>query len=244
MIAYTELSLMRKAELFEPMQARTLKESIVEKLSESILSGKFNMGQRLNESQLSRELRVSRAPIREALQQLHQIGLAVNLPRRGMFVVSLDDEDVQKINSLRLVLESEGLRLCRTKLTPQGERKLTQLVERMERMEPTSAFQASSIDLEFHRLMWSMTGNEYLERTLTSLTAPLFAYAVLRKPRAEKMRMVLDSHRPLLEYVVGRSTRTAADVMLAHLSLRWSHPEGFASVGTQSVGEDATRAVT
>jgi DNA-binding GntR family transcriptional regulator len=225
----------RATESFEPMRARTLKESIVETLTESILSGKFTMGERLNESRLSRELRVSRAPIREALQQLHQSGLAVNLPRRGMFVVSLDDEDVQKINSLRLVLESEALRLCRARLLPPAEKKLTQLVERMERMKLTSAFQASSIDLEFHRLVWSLTKNEYLERTLTSLTAPLFAYAVLRKPKAEKMRMVLDSHHPLLEYVTGRSDESAEDVMLSHLRLGWSQPEAFASISVQTL---------
>jgi DNA-binding GntR family transcriptional regulator len=229
---------MGENESFEPMQARTLKESIVERLTESILAGKLKMGERLNESRLSRELQVSRAPIREALQQLHQSGLAVNHPRRGMFVVSLDDEDVQKINSLRFVLEIEALRLCRAKLTAQGERKLTQLVERMERMQPTTAFQAGSIDLEFHRTLWSMTGNEYLERTLTSLTAPLFAYAVLRKPKAEKMRMVLDSHRPLLEFVTGRSKQSAEDVMLAHLRLRWSQPEAFSS---WNVVEEASR---
>src|ERR1043166_6448984 len=102
-----------------------------------------------------------------------------------MFVVSLDDEDVQKINSLRLVLEAEPFRLCRRKLTLRRQKKLTQLVERMERMDPTTAFQAGAIDLEFHRLLWNSTGNEYLERTLSSLTAPLFAYAVLRKPKAE-----------------------------------------------------------
>src|SRR5690349_24183392 len=116
---------MHKNQSFEPVQARTLRESIVERLTESILSGKLKMGERLNESQLSRELRVSRAPIREALQQLQQSGLAVNHPRRGMFVVSLDDEDVQKINSLRLVLEAEALRLCRRKLTLRRQKKLT-----------------------------------------------------------------------------------------------------------------------
>jgi DNA-binding GntR family transcriptional regulator len=235
---------MRKSESFEPVQARTLRESIVERLTESILSGKLKMGERLNESRLSRELRVSRAPIREALQQLQQSGLAVNHPRRGMFVVSLDDEDVQKINSLRLILEAEALRLCRRRLTLRGQKKLTQLVERMERMDPTTAFQAGIIDLEFHRLLWSSTGNEYLERTLSSLTAPLFAYAVLRKPKAEKMRMVLDSHRPLLEYVARRSEQTAKEVMLAHLSLRWAQPETLASVVAYSAVEEASRAAT
>lgn len=225
-------------ESFGPLEATTLRQGIVDRLKDAILGGRIPMGARLNESQLSRDLRVSRAPIREALQQLQQSGLVVNHPRRGMFVISLEEEDIQKINSLRVVLEGEALRLCRRKLTPDGQRRLSSLFERMERMKPTTAFQAAAIDLEFHRTLWSLTGNEYLERTLNSLTAPLFAYASLNRPKAERMRVVLDSHQPLLAFVTGQSKKSAETVMLAHLQLRWSHPEAFSSfVDVGSVAE-------
>ena len=66
-----------------------LSQDIAEQLVEAVLSGRLKAGSRLNESQLSRELHVSRAPIREALKQLQEQGLVVHQPRRGMFVVSL-----------------------------------------------------------------------------------------------------------------------------------------------------------
>ena len=219
--------------LFTPMQVRTLKEDIVEMLTDAVLAGKIRPGERLNESQLARQLRVSRAPIREALQQLEEQGLVLNYPRRGMFVVSLEEEDVQKINSLRLVLETEALLLARANRTAQGEKKLTQLVEKMESLEASPAIQTTRIDLEFHRTIWSLTGNEYLEKTLTSLTAPLFAYAILTKPKSEKMRMILDSHRPLLEFVRGKRKESAREVMLGHLKLRWSQPSRYASTAAR-----------
>jgi DNA-binding GntR family transcriptional regulator len=208
----------------------TLRDNICDLLTDAILSGKLHPGERLNESELARQLRVSRAPIREALQQLQAQGLVVNQPRRGMFVVSLDEEEVQKINSLRLVLEAEALRLCRLRLTPQNARRLQQVIEKLERSGTgTSAIEAIRLDLEFHRLLWSFSGNEYLEKMLTSLTAPLFAYAVLTKPKSEKMKMILDSHRPLLDYALGRSDRSADEVIHAHLTLRWNGPDRFAS---------------
>ena len=37
--------------------------------------------------------------------------------RRGMFVTRLTDEDVQRINSIRVVLEAEALRLCQANMT-------------------------------------------------------------------------------------------------------------------------------
>ncbi len=214
----------------------TLRDDISELLLDAILSGKLRPGDRLNESALARQLQVSRAPIREALQTLQEQGLVVNQPRRGMFVVSLSEEELQKINSLRLVLEAEALRLCAARSTPQNLRKMEQLADRMERSTGTTALEATRMDLEFHRAMWSFSGNEFLEKTLTSVTAPLFAYAVLTKPKAEKMRMILDSHRPLVEFVAGASSRTADDVIFDHLSLRWNDPDKYSSRRFRSRG--------
>jgi len=217
--------------IFAPLKGHeNLKERTVELLTEAILAGEIKPGDRVNESQMSRQLQVSRSPVREALQQLQEQGLIVNVPRRGMFVVSLTEEDVQKINSLRVILEAEALRLGRDRLTRQGEEKLTQLVGRMERMKPAPTNESVRIDLQFHRTIWSLTGNEHIERMLVSLTTPLFAHAMLTLLRSEKQRMVLDSHRPLLDFVRGKSDQSAEEVMIAHLSLRWKDPAKFSSL--------------
>jgi DNA-binding GntR family transcriptional regulator len=217
--------------IFQPIKNNgTLKDRTVEVLADAILSGKIKPGERLNESQLARDLRVSRAPVREALQQLQEQSLIVNIPRRGMFAVSLDEEDIQKINSLRVVLEAEALRLARMRLNPQREKKLEQLLVTIEDMEPSPTKLSMRVDFEFHRTIWSFSGNEYLEKILTSLTAPLFAHSVRTLLRSDKLRMVLDSHRPLFEFICGRSRETAERVMLAHLSVRYHEPEKFASI--------------
>ncbi len=216
--------------IFRPMKnTETLKDRAVELLTEAILNGKLKPGERLNESQLAREFRVSRAPIREALQQLQEQSLIINVPRRGMFVTSLDEEDIQKINSLRIVLEGEALRLARKNLTPQREKNLAQLLVSIENMQPSPAELSMRFDFEFHRTIWTYAGNEYLERILTSLTAPIFAHSVRTLLRSEKLRLILDSHRPLFDFICGRAQETAEQVMLAHLSVRYSQPDKFAS---------------
>ena len=221
-----------KSGIFAPLRANTLKDNIVQLLTEAILTNKIKPGDRLNESQIGRDLNVSRAPIREALQQLQEQGMVLNNPRRGMFVVSLDNEDVQKINSLRVILEAEALRLARAAHDMAGLKRLGQILDRMDRMEPGPASQHTQIDLEFHRTIWSMSRNEYLVKILTSLTSPLFAHALLTKTRAEKTRMVLDSHRPLFDFVRGASNEAAEQVILAHVRLRWKGPDRFSSFAT------------
>lgn len=215
-----------KTMTLSPMKASTLREHIAEVLIEAILSGGFKPGDRLNESDLGRKMQVSRAPIREALHQLQEQGLVVNQPRRGMFVVSLSNDDIQKINSLRVVLESEALLLCRKTLTSATEKKLIEQIERMERGGSTSALEATRLDLGFHRTIWKLADNDYLERMLTNLTSSLFAYAIVKKPPSEQTRMILDSHRPLLEFLQGKIPASQARrVMHDHVSLRWGSPE-------------------
>lgn len=227
---------MVKGTVFQPLKkGGTLKDHTVEVLSDAILTGKIKPGDRLNESQLARDLHVSRAPVREALQQLQEQSLIVNVPRRGMFVVTLDEEDTQKINSLRVVLEAEALRLAQRDLTPQREQRLEHLLTAIESMEPMPAKTTTRVDFEFHRTIWSYSGNEYLEKTLTSLTAPLFAHATRSLLRPDKFRRVLDSHRPLFDFICGHSQASAEQVMLAHLSVRYATPGKYASISPVTV---------
>jgi DNA-binding GntR family transcriptional regulator len=110
----------------------TLKAHLITSLRDAIITRAFKPGDRLNETQLARKYGVSRIPVREALLHLQEQGLVMNHPRRGMFVNILSDDDCQKINSLRIILEAEAIKLCRARLTAASEAQLLVLVERME----------------------------------------------------------------------------------------------------------------
>jgi DNA-binding GntR family transcriptional regulator len=216
----------------ERMDVRTLKEQIVKLLRGAILSGKIRPGQRLNESELARDLGLSRIPVREALQQLQQDGLVVDVPRRGKFVIDLSEEEIQKINSLRLILEAEALRLCRAKITADGLNALGALVAKMEHSREVSEIEASALDIEFHRLVWRHTGNEYLAKTLEGITIPLFAHRVLWRLNREMLgwaSILPNHHRTLLDFLQGKSAKSAEEVILEHLSYRYNQPERFSS---------------
>lgn len=215
---------------FEPIETTTLNERVVQVVRDAILTGKLAPGTRLNETRLARELRMSRIPLREALQRLEEQGLLVNVPRRGRFVVSLTDEEVQKINSLRLVLEVEALMLCRAKIVRSQEAELASLVYKWEdNISTMNANEGAELDSHIHQAIWSFTGNEYMFKTLTSLTLPLFAHRVIRKLNVELTQWGHNSHIPLLEFVQKKSNATAKDVMLKHLQFGWESPDKFSS---------------
>lgn len=212
------------------LPSATLKTYLFNALRDAILSGKFKPGQRLNESQLAREYEVSRIPVREALFQLREQGLVMNHPRRGMFVNTLSEEEVQKINSLRIVLEGEALKLCRARFTSAMDAHLSQLVQQMEAWQRDSQIEAAQLDLEFHRSVWSHSGNEYIGRSLDSLVVVLFAHRAVQNTSHELLRWHLKHHRQLLEVVQGISSNTPEEAMIAHLRDGFSDPERFSSM--------------
>jgi len=216
---------MQELATFVPMRLTTLRGNVAELLFDAILSGKIKSGERLNESELARQLQISRAPIREALHQLQEQGIVANNPRRGMYVVSLNTDDVRKINRIRLLLETEALERCKANMGSELEKRLTQMVEKMETMKPEPISQSARVDLDFHRTIWNNSGNEHLARVLTSLTAPLFAFAAESLVKGQRRKSALRHHRPFLEYLQGNSKQNAEEVILAHLKFGYDHTE-------------------
>lgn len=206
----------------------SLRAHVIRTLRERILAGHYRPGERLNESKIARELNISRIPVREALSQLQEQGLVMNRERRGMFVMQLSQDEVQQINSLRMVLEAEAMRLARARMTPEALAELTGLVEQMENWDGP-LIDAAALDLRFHQLIWRIAGNPYLERTLDSLATSLFAHKALEHVSQEIRRWRLNHHRALLDVVAGGH----ADPLLAilsHLRMAYTEPERYASL--------------
>lgn len=76
-----------------------------ETLKRGILLNEQKPGQPVNENVLSEEMKVSKTPIREALQQLEREGFIMTIPGRGSFVTSVTVEDVREIFESREIIE-------------------------------------------------------------------------------------------------------------------------------------------
>lgn len=216
------------AEPVEDATPSTLRSHIVKMLRAQIMNGRYRPGDRLNESQIAREFKISRIPVREALSQLQEQGLVMNHERRGMFVIQLTADEVQQINSLRMVLETEAMRLARARMTPELLAELTSLVEQMEAWDGP-LIEAAALDRKFHAVIWRAAGNPYLERALESLTTSLFAHKALEHSSQEIRRWRLNHHRALLDVVAGGDGDPQL-ALLTHLRMAYTEPERFSSL--------------
>jgi DNA-binding GntR family transcriptional regulator len=220
---------MRKAPARNHSSA-SVKSTLADKIREAIISHKYKPGERLNETSLAREFDVGRIMVRQALASLEEHGLAVNQPRRGMFVNSLSDDETAQVNSVRLVLEVEALKLCQAQRSAEMERRFETILARMENWTSGSQWEAAELDLEFHRAIWQFSGNDYLMRALNSLCTVLFARRVLVGVENDRMRWILSHHRLLLDVIQDRSNASPEEAMLNHLKIGYENPERFSSV--------------
>src|SRR3974390_3260140 len=89
-----------------------LRQSVYEALVELVVEGRLRPGQHLVETELARQLGVSRQPVREALHRLEAEGWVDLRPNQGAFVHVPTDEEVDQLLDVRELLEVETARLA------------------------------------------------------------------------------------------------------------------------------------
>ena len=89
----------------------TRSQSVTDALREAILNGEFAPGERIQEVPLSERLRVSRTPVRAALQSLAAAGMLEYSANRGYSVRRLRRSELLSIFDIRGVLEGLACRL-------------------------------------------------------------------------------------------------------------------------------------
>lgn len=87
------------------VSAQTLEQTVYNTIREAILDLRLHPGDALVESALTKQLGVSKTPVRGALIRLEREGLVQNLPARGRIVAELDINDVKEIFEIRELLD-------------------------------------------------------------------------------------------------------------------------------------------
>ena len=97
-----------------------LRQSVYEALVELVVGGALQPGQHLVESELARQLGVSRQPVREALHRLEAEGWIDLRPSQGAFVHVPTDQEVDQLLDVRELLEGATARLAARAATPEA----------------------------------------------------------------------------------------------------------------------------
>jgi DNA-binding GntR family transcriptional regulator len=141
----------------------TLSESLADAITEAIATGAIAPGERLVEIPLAERLGVSRVPLREALKILSAQGILVGGGHRGYSVIEFDERTFERINEIRIPVETVLLRdaLERWRDKPEGLYQLDEAVEVMAAKARLGDRRGMALaDLDLHRVIRRAAGNE------------------------------------------------------------------------------------
>lgn len=170
-----------------PLNARSLVDQVVDAIVEAAAKGIFLPGDRIVEAEVARSLNVSRIPVREALRLLESQGVVVSERYRGMSLMSVDIDRLEKILKVRLALEKlAGAEvMAKLKTDPTVLAPLEAVLASMhEAGDADDGFRVARLDTEFHRCLCELSGNESLVRSWQPLSLQLtiiFGLSTMKK---------------------------------------------------------------
>jgi DNA-binding GntR family transcriptional regulator len=116
------------APVIRPLQRPVpLRQSVYDALIDLIVGGELPPGQHMVETDLARQLGVSRQPIREALHRMEAEGWVDLKPSQGAFVHVPTEKEVDELLDVRALLEAETARLAALAATPEHIARMREL---------------------------------------------------------------------------------------------------------------------
>jgi DNA-binding GntR family transcriptional regulator len=191
---------MAKISKVQAINGTSRSDAAAESLRAAIFEGRHSPGTALREIRIAKELGVSQATVREALQKLEREGLVARTPNIGTSVVRLSPKDIRERVELRADLEVQAALLAAKAMGPEEYRELEKRLRALtQAVKEDRYYESSQADFEFHRYVWQCSGNATLTSVLEQLTLPLFAFvSLIRHAGFEHLPDVVAAHEPLI----------------------------------------------
>ncbi len=200
------------------VQSRSLTSVIYDQLEQMILTGRIKPGERINESQLSSMLQVSRAPIREACRQLEKHGMVKSIARKGTFVTKIETSEVIELYDIRASLDALAAEKAATQAGPQDLENFRSILESMESAikadDAKKYFQANII---FHRRIVELSRNKNLHSLIEGVYNKASLYRKTNLSFAARISISFSQHKDIFTAIEAANPEQASSLMKHHV---------------------------
>jgi DNA-binding GntR family transcriptional regulator len=201
----------------------TLRDSVYGSLKAMIVTGQLAPGARITENDLASRLKVSRTPLREALNRLERDGLVSGRPRQGYAVKEFDINMFREAFEVRELLDGYATDLATAKITPADKQRLRDMVRECERLASLpdrsreDMFQELQIGMDIHRAIAEISGNEMLCGLLNGILDKCQHYVWMELLWLDEWRIARDEHFQIVEAVCAGDAARAAELARKHI---------------------------
>jgi DNA-binding GntR family transcriptional regulator len=189
-------------------------------LEQKIVSTEYPPGSLLNEVKISKELAISRTPVREAIKQLEMDGLVKIVLNRGAIVVGLTDEDMDNILIIRAFLEGKCARWA-------AEIKEAQFIQQLQNIVELQHFYLSrnnyeqcwEIGRKFHSTIYSKSRSRHVLNLLETYHTYIYLrmQSKIMKRYNDHPAKALAEHEAILNAIREGNADLSEELMSKHL---------------------------
>lgn len=197
-----------------------LYEDVYDYILNQIFQRKLSYGQKIPEEEISQYLGVSRTPIREALRKLESDGLVEILPKRFAQVVTLGEDDVKKLGTVKLQLDFLTAQLAVFNGSNADFKRLEEINEEFGRaLRENDIYNVLKKDMEFHRTYTAISGNSLLMNFQSQIQLKISLYQSIRmKDSSYFMNNSIHDHQAIIDSLYSRDTEQVLSHIIPHIS--------------------------
>lgn len=222
-----------------PPRKESAQSRVAEAVRNAIFSGELRPGDPVTEIHLAEIHKVSQTTVREALVRLEHAGLVRRIHNVGTFITQMSPREIQEHLRLRVMLEGLAAMEAARLVT---NRQLIEVDQRLESLSRAVAendhFASAQADLEFHRLIWTCSGDRTLYHVLEQLTVPLFAFVSIERQRMHERLTdnLVRAHEAVVETLRSQDAAAAQEAMRRHIETSYAEFLGAAQPYSLAVG--------
>lgn len=202
----------------EVMDKYSLRGKVFNKIREDILAGNYPEKFELREAAISKEMGVSRTPVREALRQLELEGLVSIIPNKGAYVNGITPKDIYDIYVIRSYLEGLCAKWACVNITESQIENLEEIIYLSEfHIGKEHWDQIFELDNRFHLGMYEACGSKILEHILSDYHHYVERVRKNTLSSYERASMASAEHKAILQSVKDKDEARAERLANEHI---------------------------
>lgn len=207
---------MEKKLLSQLKSHKPLKERVYKLLKELILNGDLEPGQKLSQDWLAKQMKVSRMPIRQAIERLRAEGLIENTPYKESKVANPSHKDIEETYNVRALLESYSARLAVGRIGAKDLDELKTINKKMEEYFFEKNYRKLNINnKKFHLTIYNRSGNNRLYNIIenlwdNSLKGIFWNFS-------ERVKNSIIEHQKIISAIENKDEQTVERMILQHI---------------------------
>lgn len=201
----------------------SLSDQVYLHLRNKILKGDIKPGNSLLVLEISDSLKVSQAPVREALERLSQEGLIQKNRNRSAIVTEISPKEIEEIYEMRSLIEGYAVRKAMDSFTQKDIDQLYNIYEEMQQAtKENNLILLNEKDMEFHTYIYQKCGNDQVLKVWNDIKLKIMRFIhVTNQIYFPSLGDVSKTHLSLIEVLQSGNKEEAEKCYLEHMKEVW-----------------------